>query len=61
MIQADGGDFELTGVDEAGIVRISLKGPCKSCTGSMMTLRQAIEQVVKERVPEVKEVVTVQV
>jgi len=55
---ADGGDVELVDVSE-NVVRVRLTGACSGCPMSTMTLRRGIEQVIKEHVPEVKEVVAV--
>ena len=57
-LQADGGDVELVDVNE-GVVRLKLKGACAGCPMATMTLRHGIEQVLKEKVPEVKEVIAV--
>jgi len=57
-LQADGGDVELVDVNE-GIVRLKLKGACAGCPMATMTLRHGIERVLKEKVPEVKEVIAV--
>jgi Fe-S cluster biogenesis protein NfuA len=58
MLQADGGDVELVAV-EGGVVKLKLKGSCAGCPVAEMTLKQGIERVLKEQVPEVKEVVAV--
>ena len=57
-LQADGGDVELVDVSE-GMVRLKLKGACAGCPMATMTLRQGIERVLKEKIPEVKEVIAV--
>jgi Fe-S cluster biogenesis protein NfuA len=57
-LQADGGDVELVGVDN-GVVKVSLRGACAGCPMSTMTLKQGIERILKEEIPEVKEVVAV--
>ena len=54
---ADGGDVQLVDVNE-GVVTVRLIGACGSCPMASMTLRYGIEQVLKEQVPEVKEVAT---
>ncbi|HHX22771.1 MAG: NifU family protein [Tepidanaerobacteraceae bacterium] len=60
-LQADGGDVELVDVDESnGIVKVRLTGACAGCPFSTMTLKNGIEQVLKEEVPEVQEVQQVQ-
>ena len=57
-LQADGGDVELVDVSD-GVVKLKLTGACAGCPMSTMTLRQGIERILKEQVPEVKEVVAV--
>ena len=58
-LQADGGDVELLGVTEDGIVKVTLKGACGSCPFSTMTLKNGIEARIKEEIPEIKEVVSI--
>ena len=55
-LQADGGDVELVEVTEDGVVRVRLQGHCAGCPMSMMTLKNGIERILKEEIPEVKEV-----
>ena len=55
---ADGGDVQLVDVNE-GVVTVRLTGACGGCPLSTMTLRNGIERVIKEQVPEIKEVVAV--
>jgi Fe-S cluster biogenesis protein NfuA len=57
-LQADGGDVELVGVDD-GVVKVMLKGACAGCPVAEMTLKQGIERLLREQIPEVKEVVAV--
>lgn len=57
-LQADGGDVELVSVED-GVVKLRLKGACGTCPMAAMTLRMGVERVLKEQVPEVKEVVAV--
>ena len=60
MLQADGGDVELVGVDDGtGIVTVRLKGACSGCPMSQMTLKNGIERMLKEQIPEVKSVESV--
>lgn len=59
MLQNDGGDIELVGVDADNTVRVRLQGACRGCPGAQMTLKMGVERLLKERVPEVKEVVAV--
>jgi Fe-S cluster biogenesis protein NfuA len=59
MIQADGGDLELVDVTEDGVVQVRLHGACVGCPGAQMTLKMGVERNLKEKVPEVSEVVCV--
>jgi Fe-S cluster biogenesis protein NfuA len=58
-LQGHGGDVELLGVDEDKTVRVRLQGACRGCPGAAMTMRMGIERILKERVPDVKQVVAV--
>jgi Fe-S cluster biogenesis protein NfuA len=57
-LQRDGGDVELVEVDD-GTVKVKLTGACAGCPMSTMTLKMGIEKILKEQIPEVKEVVAV--
>ena len=57
-LQADGGDVELVDINE-GVVHLRLKGACANCPMSDMTFKMGIERILKERVPEVTEVIGV--
>jgi len=58
-LQADGGDVELVDVDDDGVVKVRLQGACMGCPMSTITLQQGIARILKEQIPEVKEVVAV--
>jgi Fe-S cluster biogenesis protein NfuA len=58
-LQRDGGDIELVGFDETGVVKVRLKGACGGCPMSTMTLKNGVEKFLKQQLPEVKEVVQV--
>jgi Fe-S cluster biogenesis protein NfuA len=58
-LQADGGDVELVGVSEEGVVQVRLTGACGGCPMSQLTLRMGIERILKKEVPEVKSVESV--
>jgi len=57
MIQMDGGDIELVEVTDQGVVKVRLKGACAGCAGATMTLKFGVERILKQKIPEVKEVV----
>jgi Fe-S cluster biogenesis protein NfuA len=56
MLQADGGNVELVDVSAEGVVQVRLKGACAGCPMSQMTLKNGIERIIKQEVPEVKTV-----
>jgi Fe-S cluster biogenesis protein NfuA len=58
-LQNDGGDISLVEVTDDFIVKVKLLGACGSCPYSIMTLKNGVEQAVKRDVPEIKEVVAV--
>lgn len=60
MLQRDGGDVELVDVGEDGTVRVRLQGACQGCPMASLTLKRGIEAKLKEEVPGVVEVVSVQ-
>jgi Fe-S cluster biogenesis protein NfuA len=60
-LQADGGDVELVEViEDQGIVKVRLTGACGGCPMAQMTLQMGIERVIKQQVPEIKQVLAVQ-
>ncbi len=58
-LQADGGDVELKEISDDGIITVELQGHCRGCPYSQMTLKNGIERILKEKIPEVKQVVNV--
>ena len=57
-LMADGGNVELVDVED-GIVKVRLTGACGGCPMSQMTLKMGIERVLKQEIPEIKEVKSV--
>jgi Fe-S cluster biogenesis protein NfuA len=55
---ADGGNVVLVDVKD-GVVKLKLTGACAGCPMSTMTLKNGIERIMKQELPEVKEVVSV--
>lgn len=59
-LQADGGNVELVDIDEEnGIAKVRLVGACAGCPSAQITLAMGVEKAIKDRVPEIKEVVSV--
>ena len=57
-LMMDGGNVELIDVND-GVVQVRLTGACAGCAMSTLTLKMGIEQILKQEVPEVKEVLAV--
>ena len=57
-LRADGGDVQLVDVKD-GKVSLKLTGACAGCPMSTITLKNGIERILKEELPEVKEVISV--
>lgn len=51
----DGGDIEFIKYENQ-IVYIKLKGACEGCPMMDITIKDGIEQIIKNEIPEVKEV-----
>lgn len=58
MLQADGGDLEFVDYED-GVVKVRLQGACAGCPMSQMTVKNGIEKMLKQEVPEVKSVESV--
>ncbi|MCM8801616.1 MAG: NifU family protein [Candidatus Omnitrophica bacterium] len=59
MLWQEGGNVELVEVSDDGVVKVRLTGSCSMCPMSSMTLKMGIERILKEEVPQVKEVIAV--
>jgi Fe-S cluster biogenesis protein NfuA len=59
-LNADGGDVELVDLTDDLIVKVKLTGACGGCPFSMMTLKAGIEQSIRKKFPEMKELVAVE-
>ena len=58
-LQADGGDVELIDVTSNGVVKVRLTGACGGCPMSKITLKNGVERAIKNKVIEVKQVISV--
>jgi Fe-S cluster biogenesis protein NfuA len=58
-VQADGGDIELVGIRGGNVVEVRFHGACHGCPSSTMTLQYGIERSIREKVPEITQVLPV--
>jgi Fe-S cluster biogenesis protein NfuA len=57
-VENDGGAIDFLGFND-GIVTVVLKGSCSGCPSSTATLKGGIENLLKQHLPEVQEVVAI--
>ncbi len=55
LLQGDGGDVEFVDYKD-GVVRVRMQGACAGCPMSQMTIKNGIERLLKQEIPEVKSV-----
>jgi Fe-S cluster biogenesis protein NfuA len=55
----NGGNVEIVEITSDQTLKIELKGACKTCNMSRMTIKSGIEETVKRAVPEIKQIVAV--
>jgi len=60
-LEADGGDVKILEIDEDFTVKLELLGACGTCPMSPMTLKAGVEEAIKKAVPEIKNVVAINV
>jgi Fe-S cluster biogenesis protein NfuA len=58
-LEADGGNVEIIEITSDQTLKIELKGACKSCHMSHMTMKSGIEETIKRAVPEIKQIISV--
>ncbi len=59
-IMMHGGDIEFVGYDgPSGRVTVRLRGACVGCVYANETLKEGVEETLREFIPEIKEVVNI--
>ncbi len=58
-LQADGGDIKFIEITDDKVVEVELTGACGTCAFSTMTLKNGVEATLKKVLPEIKEVVAI--
>ena len=59
FLRSDGGDITVMAVKEDLTVEVELQGACAHCAQAAMTMRAGVEEAVRRAVPEVTQVVAV--
>lgn len=60
-LKDDGGNVEVVELTEDMVLKVRLTGNCETCPQSTMTMKAGIEEAVKKSIPEIKEVVAINV
>lgn len=58
-LQRDGGDIEFVELDANKQVMVRLKGACQGCPHATQTIKQGVEQYIRQTAPEIAGVVQV--
>jgi Fe-S cluster biogenesis protein NfuA len=51
-LRADGGNVEVLGVSDEGVVKLEMVGACAGCPMATLTLKAGIERILFERLPD---------
>jgi Fe-S cluster biogenesis protein NfuA len=57
LIQMDGGDLEFVRYEDSRVF-VRLQGACVGCPMSMYTVKMGIESALKEKIPSITEVIS---
>ncbi len=57
-LEADGGNVEVVEITSDNVLKLELKGACKTCNMSNMTMKSGIEETIRRAVPEIKEIIS---
>ena len=56
---ADGGNIEIIEITDDMVLKVQLTGACHGCPFSMQTMKAGVEMAVKNEVPEIREVIDI--
>ncbi|MGD1843966.1 MAG: NifU family protein [Salibacteraceae bacterium] len=56
FLEEDGGGLEVIEVTDDLIARVEFKGACRDCSMNNMTFKAGVEDAIRRKVPEIKEV-----
>lgn len=59
FLQRDGGDLEFVDITEDNVVYVKLMGACYGCPHAQVTLKNGVERILKEEIPEIASVESV--
>lgn len=59
MLQQDGGDLEYVELTSDNVVKVRLQGHCRGCAYSQMTIKNGVQRILQQEIPEIKAVESV--
>ncbi|MBF0714308.1 NifU family protein [Gemella sp. GH3] len=59
-LQLDNGDIEFINYKD-GVLKVRMLGACSTCSVADITMKYAIEDVIKSKIPEIKKVLNVKI
>jgi Fe-S cluster biogenesis protein NfuA len=60
-LQADGGDINIVEITPDLVVKVEMTGSCNNCPFSLHTLKAGVEEAIRKELPDVKEVIAVNI
>lgn len=58
-LEADGGNITVDDITDEMVAKVMLHGACSSCSMSTMTLKAGVSEAIRHAVPEIKNVVAI--
>ncbi len=55
-LKVDGGDVEVVDITDNMVVKVKWLGNCENCFMSLMTMKAGIEEAIRSRFPQIKQV-----
>lgn len=58
-LAVDGGNVELVDITSEMVVQIKWLGTCEHCSMSSMTMKAGVQEVLRSKIPEIRQVVAI--
>lgn len=58
-LEADGGNITVDDITDEMVAKVMLHGACSSCSMSTMTLKAGVSEAIRHAVPEIKNVIAI--
>ncbi|MCF1191069.1 NifU family protein [Mangrovimonas sp. AS39] len=61
FLQSDGGNISLISIEDDKLVKVQLEGACINCSVNQMTLKSGVEMTIKKYVPQIEQVINIEI